>query len=270
MDSLTDLLISNEKIIYLLITILIIIILYIIVERNLLRFAKKNKNVYLDDLSTGIKLITRLIAGYLIVISIGLYYDLSSISLLLLGLFATIISLSSIQIVNNFLAGLVIIILQPFEVNDYINISGFEGRVIKITLNYTKLLTINNAYVLLPNSRILHSDLVNYTIHKKEKKDGNSYLADAQNLLSTYMADKVTKYTFMISFDLATLGIVLPKMGEICKQYTNVFGYEPTFFLYRLGWKVGYQFQVRADDSETIRLNLKEFRNTLLKSAYPK
>ena len=270
MDSFTNTLITNEKIIYLIITILVIIFAYVIVERNLLRFAKKNKNVYLDDLSSGIKLFTRLIAGYLIIISIGLYYNLSSINLLLLGLFATIISLSSIQIVNNFLAGLVIIILKPFEINDYININDFEGRVIKITLNYTKLLTINNAYVLLPNSSILHSDLVNYTIHKKEKKDGNSYLSNAQNLFSTYIGDKMTKYTFMISFDLATLTKVLPIMEQICKEYTKVFGYEPVFFLYRLGWKVGYQFQISADSSETIRLNLKEFRNKLLKSAYPK
>ncbi len=244
MDSFTNILITNEKIIYLIITILVIIFAYVIVERNLLRFAKKNKNVYLDDLSSGIKLFTRLIAGYLIIISIGLYYNLSSINLLLLGLFATIISLSSIQIVNNFLAGLVIIILKPFEINDYININDFEGRVIKITLNYT--------------------------IHKKEKKDGNSYLSNAQNLFSTYIGDKMTKYTFMISFDLATLTKVLPIMEQICKEYTKVFGYEPVFFLYRLGWKVGYQFQISADSSETIRLNLKEFRNKLLKSAYPK
>ena len=74
----------------------------------------------------------------------------------------------------------------------------------------------------------------------------------------------------MISFDLATLTNVLPKMSQLCKEYTKVFGYEPTFFLYRLGWKVGYQFQVRSDNSETIRINLKEFRNKLLKSAYPK
>ncbi len=269
MTNLTDFLNSNMNLIYLSISILLIIFLYVIVERNLLRFAKRNKNVYLDDLSTGIKLFTRLIAGYLIIICIGLYYNLGSISLLLIGLVATIISLSSIQILNNFLAGLVIIVLKPFEINDYINIGGFEGRVIKIALNYTKLITINNAYVLLPNRTILHSDLINYTIHKKVKKDENSYLADAQNLLNPFLGNKITKYTFMISFDVATLSVVLPKMENVCKDYTQVFGYEPAFFLYRLGWKIGYQFQIRSDDSETIRSNLKEFRNKLLKMAYP-
>lgn len=270
MDNLSTSLAQYEKPALLLLTIIVIIILYIIFSRILTRFVKKNQNVFLDDLSTGIKLVTRFFAGYLIIVAIGIFYSLDpNLVLLLTGLVATIVSLSSIQIVNNFLAGIVLIILQPFEVNDYVLISGFEGRITKITLNYTKMVTINDAFVLLPNRIILHADLINYTVNKKVKKDENSYFDDAQEILSPFIGDKVTRYNFGLSLDLSTLPKVLPQLKAVCGEYMSVFGYEPSFFLYDIGWKVSYQFQIRCDDSEVIRTNLKEFRNKLLKTAYP-
>ena len=269
MDNFFDLISQYEKPVFLILTIIIIIIIYLIFSRLLTRLAKRNKNVLLDDLSTGIKLFSRFFAGYFIVVAIGIYYNLDkNLVLFLTGVVAAVVSLSSIQIINNFLSGIVLIILQPFEVNDYVLINGFEGRVTKISLNYTKMVTINNAYVLLPNRIILRADLINYTIHKKVKKDDNSYLDDAQNILSPFFGDKVTKYNFGLSLDLSTLSIVLPKLKDVCSQYKEVFGYEPTFFLYDIGWKLSYQFQVKSDDSEVIRTNLKAFRNKLLKTAY--
>ena len=182
-----DFIVQYERPVLLILTIIVIIIVYLIVSRLLTRFAKRNENVFLDDLSTGIKLFSRFFAGYFIIVAIGLFYNLDkNLVLLLTGVVATVVSLSSIQIINNFLAGIVLIILQPFEVNDYVFINGFEGRVTKITLNYTKMVTINDAYVLLPNRIILRADLINYTIHKKVKKDDTSYLDDAQEILSPF------------------------------------------------------------------------------------
>ena len=78
----------------------------------------------------------------------------------------------------------------------------------------------------------------------------------------------VTRYNFGLSLDLNTLSKVLPKLKDVCSQYKDIFGYEPSFFLYDIGWKLSYQFQVKSDDSEVIRTKLKEFRNNLLKAAY--
>lgn len=270
MDATSQFISQNAQPVILVVTIIVILVIYFIISRWLTRFAKRNQNVYLDDLSTGIKLISRFFASYFIIVSIGVYFNLGqNLVLILTGVVATIISLSSIKIVNNFLAGLVLIILQPFEVNDYVNISGYEGRITKITLNYTKMVTLNNAYVLLPNGTILHADLVNYTIHKKrEKKDTNSYLDNAQDFFSPLIGDKVTRYNFAISLDLATVTTVIPKMKKVCSDYKEIFGYEPIFFLNDLGWKLSYQVQISSDDAEKIRTNLKNFRNNLLKAAY--
>ena len=271
MEQLKDLQSQYGDLVILIVSIIVILIAYFIISRWLTRFARKNENVFLDDLSIGIKLVSRFFAGYFIVVSIGVYFNLgNSIVLLLTGLVATIVSLSSLQIVNNFLAGIVLIILQPLEVNDYVNISGFEGRITRITLNYTKMVTINDAFVLLPNRIILHADLINYTFNKKAKKmDDSSYFQGAQDLLTPFVGEKVTKYNFSLSLDIATLNKTLPNLKKVCADYKETFGYEPILFLFDIGWKVTYQFQIKADDSEVIRTNLKEFRNNLLKAAYP-
>ena len=162
MQNIVDVFNQYYKPLLLILSIVAILVIYFFISRIMTRFAKRNQNVYLDDLSTGIKLVSRFFAGYFIIVTFGLYFDLAqNIVLILTGIVATIVTLSSVKIINNFLAGIVIIILQPFEVNDYVNINGYEGRITKITLNYTKMVTLNNAYVLLPNGTILHADLVN-------------------------------------------------------------------------------------------------------------
>ena len=269
MQNIVDIVNQYYKPLLLIFSIVIILLIYFLISRILTRFAKRNQNVYLDDLSTGIKLVSRFFAGYFIIVTFGLYFNLAqNIVLILTGIVATIVTLSSVKIINNFLAGIVIIVLQPFEVNDYVNINGYEGRITKITLNYTKMVTLNNAYVLLPNGTILHADLVNYTIHKKPEKKDNTYLDNAQNILIPFIGDKITRYNFQISLDFLTSTKVLPKMREVCQKYTETFGYEPKFFLFDMGWKLFYQVQISSDDSEIIRTNLKDFRNTLLKAAY--
>ena len=130
------------------------------------------------------------------------------------------------------------------------------------------MVTLNNAYVLIPNGTVLHADLTNYTIHKKLEKSDNTYLDNAQDFFSPLISDKITRYNFAISLDLATITTVIPMMKKVCSDYTETFGYEPIFFLNDLGWKLSYQVQISSDDAETIRTNLKQFRNKLLKAAY--
>jgi small conductance mechanosensitive channel len=263
-------LMQYQKPILSVITIIVILIIYLFLERILTRIIRKNENVILDDISTGIKLFSRFFAGYFFVISIVSIYNLGGeILVLLTGLVATIVSLSSIQVINNFLAGLVIIILQPFEVNDYINAGGFEGRVTKITLNYTKIITINDAFVLFPNRIVLRADLINYSTKKKKKKDNNNYLADVRDLLDHLNDDKLTSYNFSIAIPMDNLSDILTNLKKLCAENKEKFGIEPSFFLYNIGYKVEYQFVIKSTDSELIRKNLKEFRNSVLKTIYP-
>lgn len=66
---------------------------------------------------------------------------------------------------SNFAGGVLILMLKPFVVGDYIieNGQGNEGTVKEIQMFYTKLATVDNKTVILPNSMLTSSSIVNIT-----------------------------------------------------------------------------------------------------------
>ena len=59
--------------------------------------------------------------------------------------------------------GVIIIFTKPFKKGDYIAVGGMEGLVQDIRLFNTKILTYSNEAIIVPNSEVLGSKLVNYS-----------------------------------------------------------------------------------------------------------
>ncbi len=59
--------------------------------------------------------------------------------------------------------GVIIIFTKPFKKGDYISIGGMDGLVQDIRLFNTKILTYSNEEIIVPNSEVLGSKLVNYS-----------------------------------------------------------------------------------------------------------
>lgn len=84
---------------------------------------------------------------------------------------------------SNFAGGVLILILKPFVVGDYIveDNKGREGTVKEIQLFYTKLVTADNKTVIIPNGTLANTSLTNVTAQDKRRLDlsvGISYDAD--------------------------------------------------------------------------------------------
>lgn len=84
---------------------------------------------------------------------------------------------------SNFAGGVLILILKPFVVGDYIveNSGKCEGVVKEIQIFYTKLATVDNRIIIIPNGSLVNSSLVNVTAQKMRRVDltvGISYQAD--------------------------------------------------------------------------------------------
>lgn len=84
---------------------------------------------------------------------------------------------------SNFAGGVLILLLKPFVVGDYIidGATGQEGTVSSITIFYTKLLTIDNRMILIPNGNLSNSSITNVTHMEKRRIDlviGVSYEAN--------------------------------------------------------------------------------------------
>ena len=59
--------------------------------------------------------------------------------------------------------GVIIIFTKPFKKGDHVEINGTDGLVQDIRLFNTKILTYDNIEVIIPNSEILSSDMINYS-----------------------------------------------------------------------------------------------------------
>ena len=84
---------------------------------------------------------------------------------------------------SNFAGGVLILILKPFKVGDYIieSAGGNEGTVVGITIFYTKLSTVDNKQILIPNGSLSNTTIVNVSAMENRKLDlriGVSYEAN--------------------------------------------------------------------------------------------
>lgn len=74
---------------------------------------------------------------------------------------------------SNFAGGVLILLLKPFVVGDYIveNSDGMEGTVQEISIFYTKLLTPDNKAILIPNGTLSNSSIINASAMDKRRVD---------------------------------------------------------------------------------------------------
>lgn len=79
-------------------------------------------------------------------------------------------SFGSSSAISNIFAGLVITYMRPFKENDRIKIGEVTGDVIEKSLLVTRIRTAKNEVITIPNSAVLSSNTINYTI--EANKDG--------------------------------------------------------------------------------------------------
>ena len=107
---------------------------------------------------------------------------ISSASIIaILGSAGLAISLSMQNMLGNFAGGVIILLMKPFKVGDYIICGQEEGTVAAIGLVYTTLNTMDNKQIVLPNGNLSNTSLTNVTAQEKrrlELKVGISYQSD--------------------------------------------------------------------------------------------
>ena len=96
---------------------------------------------------------------------------------------------------SNFAAGILILVLRPFRVDDYILGAGESGTVKKIQLFTTELATPDNIKVMVPNSKLFGDVIKNVTAYDTRRVDlviGIGYSSDIQKAYDVMM-DIITK-----------------------------------------------------------------------------
>ncbi len=82
---------------------------------------------------------------------------------------------------QNFAAGIMLLLFRPFKVDDYIMVAGTEGTVEEIDLFTTRLNALDNRHLIIPNGEIFGAKLENFTRNALRRVDvnvGAGYNAD--------------------------------------------------------------------------------------------
>ena len=80
-----------------------------------------------------------------------------------LGIAGIAVGFAAQSTLANFIAGITILLEQSFQVGDWVNINDNEGRVVVIALRTTHVLTRDNITVIIPNSNVASSVVINLT-----------------------------------------------------------------------------------------------------------
>lgn len=101
--------------------------------------------------------------------------------LTLFGSAALAIGMSLQGSLSNFAGGILILIFKPFKVGDYIIVGDKKGTVKSIEILYTRLITIDNKVIMLPNGSLSNSSIVNVGAENTRRIDieiGIGYSSD--------------------------------------------------------------------------------------------
>ncbi len=85
--------------------------------------------------------------------------------LISVGVFSAVVGIVLAPIVGSIISGLFVIADQPYEIGDMIELTDRDQRgfVEDITLRYTKIFTLDNTFMVIPNGSIRDRDVVNYS-----------------------------------------------------------------------------------------------------------
>ena len=232
------------------------------------------------EASSGIVLITRLfLFAAVVVIIIGFFSSSFAAILSVSTLFGTAIGLAFSQALGNIVSGLYVFAARPFRVGDYVKIGSVEGIVREITLNYTQILLPDETTQLVPNSKVVTSEVTNYRVEMSDFVEGSNELEleeDSSVRRSMRRAlyrlkdmtgyDVAYRYTFELTFHMnfnhQNLRITF---DNVCKNWTTKFLASPNYLVWAApNAGVVYRFSfIVANPMDIIKYG-SEFKDDLL------
>ena len=158
-----DFLVANwQSLIISIIGVVVVFIAYRLLSKQITQLKEKNKleeNVAFN-LNRLFKWLFVLIAIGIVVAQFGFDVGLMLGFLALAG--GTIIGFASMNTIGNAIAGLIVMTSKPFTIGDRILFNEQFADVVSIDLIYTRMKTIDNVMISIPNQQLLTSEIDNY------------------------------------------------------------------------------------------------------------
>lgn len=177
---------------------LLLALVIFLIGRKIIGVIKKMMNRSLEraDIDVGVARFLRALLEFslniflVFIIAGQLGVDSASI-VAVLGAAGLALSLALQGSLENFAGGVLILVMKPYRVGDYIICPEGEGTVSMVGLVYTTLMTIDNKVITIPNGKLSNSTVTNVTAMEYRRLDlkvGIGYRADlkrAKSILET-------------------------------------------------------------------------------------
>ncbi|MBN1487722.1 MAG: mechanosensitive ion channel [Anaerolineae bacterium] len=157
------------------------------------RWVKQKIGKELDDPET-LRLIERItrwcviIPGTLIALD-QVEFDITGF-LTGLGIVGLTIGFALQDIARNFVAGVLLLIRQPFNIRDTVSVAGYEGTVLDITTRDTVIKTLDGKIVIIANTNVFSDPIINYSQNPYRRRDikiGLGYEQDIDHAIAVFL-----------------------------------------------------------------------------------
>lgn len=150
----------------------------------------------------------------------------------------------------NLAGGMLILILKPFSLGDYIieSVGKYEGTVKKIDMFYTTVSTVDNRLVIIPNGQLTNNSIINVTAQDKrqlEIKVGISYDDDIRRAKS--IIEELLKKQEYIMND-QDMSIFVDELGE-SSVVIGLRAWVPTDKYWKTKWEMNEKIKLAFDEA---------------------
>jgi small conductance mechanosensitive channel len=148
---------------------------------KLLRRSKLDKTLH-AFIQSAVRALLYILTAIIVVGSLG--FNVASL-VAVLSVAGLAVSLAMQNSLSNLAGGIMILVTKPFLVGDFIEAGGQTGTVQEIGMAYTKLSTLDNKRISIPNSAISSANIVNYSTEGKRRVDltfSVAYENDVENV----------------------------------------------------------------------------------------
>ena len=107
-----------------------------------------------------------------------------------LGIAGFTIGFALQDIARNFISGLILLYRQPFQIGDFIEVSGHMGTVKMINIRDTEIQTLDGDLVIIPNNRVFENPIINMStarLRRRTVEIGLAYEEDVDRAMEIFL-----------------------------------------------------------------------------------
>lgn len=216
----------NNKILKAVIIILITWFIYnltreksLVYERMKCRCDNKSNKILFPFVSTTIRIIISVVSISIIAKEFGFSGFITG-----LGLSGVVFALAAQDTFSNLFGGIVIAFDRPFTIGDWIEAEGIEGVVEEITFRSTRIRTFAKALIIVPNSKLANSNIVNWS--KREERRIIFKIPISNKNKSIKILRSIAKIEQrLISNEKVSNESLIVNLDELKLGYNNIFIY---------------------------------------------